>query len=163
MCPHSMFIVGWRSSNPRTEAIEILNCVPLMFLMCCVISPVFSSKPVISYRSVSSTFFSFPLPLLPPSAPAHPQSLSPPVTTISKQPKPPASALYSCRGPELAASQCTEQPCSESLRYNPLSPQIPSPPSLPPAVGITFSSAVSPLSALRPHVGRSKRTLPCRG
>ena len=107
-------------------------------------------------------------PLPPTSTPLHPLCQSLPVTTISRQPRPPSSAPSSCRGPESVVSKCTARPCSASLIYKPWSPQIPPPPSLPQAVGITsppppVSAAVYLLSDLQPRVESFPGPVPCGG
>ena len=164
--PHSMIIVCWWSYNPITEAIGILDSVPLMCLIRYIILPVFSSFPL--YSTAPSLLLPSPLPypLTPPLAPSYPLGLSPPVPTIFEQPRPPASAPSSHRGPESATLQCTAQPCSASLIYNPLSPQIPPPTFMPPALGITIppppvSLGVSLPSTLRPRFGSFPGPVPC--
>ena len=167
-CLHSMLIVWWWIYNPITESIGILESVPLMCLMHYIISPVFSSCP--SSPTDPSLLLPSPLPcpLLLPPAPLHRLSISPPVPTIYEQSSPPTSAMSSFIGPESSASQCTALLCSASLRYKPLSHQIPPPPLLPPAVGIpvplpSISLAISMLSVLQPRVGIFPGPVPCGG
>ena len=156
----------WCSSNPITEAISILDYLPLMCLICYVVSLVFSSCPL-SPTSLSILLHS-PFPCLLMTAPLHPLVLSPPVPTISDQPRPPTSVPSSHRGPESAALQFTVQPCSASLIYKPLSPQSPPPPSLPPEVGIHIPPPpvyfyVHLLSTLQLRVGSFLGTVPFKG
>ena len=76
-----------------------------------------------------------PSPMLP--AALHPLVWYPPIPTILEQPRPPVFAPSYRRVPEPVVLQCIAWPCSASLRYMPLSPQILPPPSLSPEVGIT--------------------------
>ena len=107
-----------------------------------------------------------PLPTYP--APSHLIGRSPPVLAISEQPITQVSTPSPRRVPELAVLQCIAQPCSTYLRCDPLSPQIPSPPLLQPAVGIPrppppVSLSVSPVSALRTHVRNFPGPVQCGG
>ena len=135
--------------------------------MFCVIFPAFSACPLLP----TVPYLILPSPpihsLLPSSSSLHLLGQSSPAPTISKQPRLPNSALSSRRGPELVASQCIMQPCSAYLIFKPQSPQSPTPPSLPPAVGITifpptFSLSVSPLSTFQTHVEIFPGPGPCR-
>ena len=163
-----MLIVGWCSSNIRTEAIWILDSVPLMCLNHYVISHVVSS--CLLYPTAPSLILPSPItrPLPPTPSPSYQIVLPPPVPIISEPPMTLAYAPSSCRGTELSASQCTARPCYATLIYNTIYSQSLTPQSLPLAVGITIppppiSLAVSLLSSWRPHFEIFPGLVPCRG
>lgn len=105
-CNHIMIIVGWWSSNTITESIQILYYVHIMGLICYVIYPVFSSRPLSPTSPSLLPPYPLPCPLPLPPYPLHPLSLSPHITTISQQPRPLDSTPSSRRGTESAVSQC---------------------------------------------------------
>ena len=124
--PHRVLIIGWWSYNPRTEAIEKLESVPIMYLVSYWISQVFGYFPSLPISHPIPLNSTLPCPLPPP--PLNLLVIVPPDPTISKQPMPYTSALSPHRGPESAALRCTVQPHSASSVNMLSSTQIPPPP-----------------------------------
>ena len=105
-CSYSVLIIGWRSPNFRTEAIETLDYVPIIYLVRYCISHVFGSCPLPPTYPIIPLHSPLPSPLPPPPLPLLLLGPVPPSPTISYQTMPQTYAPYPCRGPELSASWC---------------------------------------------------------
>ena len=107
MCLHSVLIVGWWSSNPRTEVIRALEYFPLVCLMRYVISYILRSCPLPT--TDPPLFIPSPLthPLSPPPPSLRQLGIVPPDPIICYKPILPAYVPSPHRGPKSSTLRCT--------------------------------------------------------
>ena len=96
--PHSMIIIGWLISKPRTEAIGTLCSVPLLCYISYLIPPPFISQPSSLPTPPNLCAFLPPRPSPPLPNPSPPLSRPPPAPSTSKKPSLPASKQIAKRG-----------------------------------------------------------------